>query len=123
LALAAEKQLTYVSAAAAAQPHSYSLSLLALMEAEYPSAELVCAASGNTVPGELAKLVAQKPSVGLSVILKTSENAEKLKAAAPFTAEYRIPQSGAMYYLCRDKTCFEPANSLEKLGDALTELI
>jgi len=120
---AAEKQLEFVSGAASAQPTAHSFSLLAILEEEYTSAELVCVTSGNEMPSDLTALISQKTLGNLSVLLKTSENAGKLKAIAPFTAEYGIPESGEFYYLCSGRTCFEPVDTLEKLKDELSELV
>lgn len=120
---AAEKQLDFVSGAASSHPASHSLSLLALMEAEYQSAELVCVTSGNETPSELTALISQKTLGNISVLLKTSENAKKLKEIAPFTAEYQIPESGELYYLCSGKTCFKPVDDLKKLKDELSKLV
>ena len=119
---AAEKQLEFVSAAASAHPASHSLSLLALMEAEYSCAELICVSAGNEVPLELTELISKKTFGNLSILLKTTENAEELKAVAPFTTEYQIPESGALYYLCRGRTCRKPVDKLEELENELSEL-
>ena len=119
---AAAKQLEFISAAASAHPASHSLSLLALMEAEYPGAELICVSAENNVPPELAELISQKVFGNLSVLLKTSGNAEDLKMAAPFTSEYPIPESGVMYYLCRGRICRKPVDKIEELENELSEL-
>ncbi len=119
---AAEKQLDFVSKVIAAQPSSHSLSLLALMEAEYSSAELVCVTSENEVPAELTELISKKTADNFSVLLKTPKNEEKLSTIAPFTAEYRIPESGAMYYLCKGSICLKPVDKLEKLNEELSKL-
>ncbi len=120
LAKAAEKQLTFVSAAANTQPSAFSLSLIALMEAEYTSAELVCVSTENETPTELTELISERPSGSLSFLLKTPDNAESLAKAAPFTSEYPIPVSGTLYYLCRGKTCFEPVSELKKVLEMLS---
>ena len=116
---AAEKQLAFVSAAAKTQPSAYSLSLIALMEEEYPSAELVCVSADNEVPAELTDLISQRASGNLSVLLKTPDNAENLAKAVPFTSEYSLPSSGKLFYLCVGKTCFEPDTKLEKVLERL----
>ncbi|PKM72758.1 MAG: hypothetical protein CVU91_06940 [Firmicutes bacterium HGW-Firmicutes-16] len=120
LAKTAEKQLAFVSAAANTQPSAYGLSLIALMEAEYPSAELVCVSAENETPTDLKEFISDRPSGSLSVLLKTPDNAEKLAKAAPFSSEYPIPTSGIFYYLCRGKTCFEPVTELRKVLEMLS---
>jgi len=119
---AAEKQLDFVSKAASAQPSSHSLTLIALMEAEYLSAELVCVTAENKTPPELSELISKKTFGNLSALLKTPENAEDLTAIAPFTAEYQFPESGVMYYMCRGRRCLQPVDKLEMLKDELAEL-
>ncbi|MEA4895720.1 MAG: thioredoxin domain-containing protein [Oscillospiraceae bacterium] len=116
----ADRQMAFVSAAAKNQPSAFSLSLIALMESQYPLSELVCVSAENEIPDELSKLASEIPDRSLSVIFKTPGNAEKLAKAAPFTAEYRIPSSGRLYYLCRDKTCFEPVAELIKVLEMLS---
>ena len=119
---AAEKQLYFVSAAASTQADSHSFSLLALMEAEYPCAELICVTAENEAPKELSELISEKTFGNLSILLKTAQNSEELMSAAPFTAEYRIPEIGVLYFLCRGKTCLKPVEKLEQIKNELQEL-
>ncbi len=118
----AERQLEFMAKTVSAQPSSSSLALLALMEAEYSTAELVCVSAENEAPSSISDLAA-KAGGSLSVLLKTPQNAERLAEIAPFTAEYEIPQSDARYYLCRGRSCLRPAAKLEELEEELSEFV
>ena len=117
-----ERQLEFMAKTVAAQPSSHSLALLALIEAEYPTAELVCSAAKNEAPSVLADLVSRAGG-SLTVLFKTPQNAEALAGVAAFTGDYEIPQIGALYYLCRGKSCLKPVTKLEELEDELSEFI
>ena len=52
---------------------------------------------------------------GLAVLVKTPGNAEALALCAPFTAEYAIPEQGAMYYLCQNGACQAPVTEFARL--------
>jgi len=119
---AAEKQMSFITAAAGKQPSGYGLAMLALTEELYPSAELVCVAKEASLPKELIELSCRKSTENFSILLKTSENMQQLDDAAPFTADYPIPESGTMYYLCRNGTCLKPVKELSELDDELNKL-
>lgn len=118
----AERQLEFMGKTAAAQPSSHGFALLALTEAEYPTAELICVTAEDEEPTALADLVSRAGG-NLSVLLKTLRNAETLARVSAFTADYEIPQSGALYYLCRGQSCMKPVANLEELEDELSLLV
>ena len=62
------------------------------------------------------------PVPGLNVLLKTPGNAEILAKAAPFTAEYPLPERGIRYYLCQNRTCGQPAGSIREIEARLEAL-
>jgi len=107
---AAEKQLRFLAGAAEAAPTGHSLTLLTLLETQWPGGELVAAAAET--PAELTAFLREKPRIGVSVLVKTRENEKRLAAAAPFTASYPVPETGAAYYWCREGRCERPAASL-----------
>ena len=92
--------------------------MLAFLEELWPSAELVVTA--QEIPEELRVFLREKPHPGLTVLVKTPENAGALTAAAPFTKDYPIPAQGARYYLCRNGTCAQPVDRIPEL-EALWE--
>ena len=117
--LSAERQLIYVCSQLKNYPAGYSFSLLALLEALYPSHELVCAATDPEAPAALIRFLRENSVLNLFVLIKTQENAETLSKASPFVADYRLPKSGAAYYLCQNSTCSAPVNTLEELSRKL----
>ncbi|HWP50856.1 MAG TPA: thioredoxin domain-containing protein [Clostridia bacterium] len=116
---AADRQLKFVIGALSDYPAGYCVSLLALMTALYPTQELICAASDNSGPADLLAFLRQNPISGLEVLAKTKENQHVLAQAAPFTADYPLPESGCAYYLCRNRACSAPVYSLSALKDLL----
>lgn len=118
---AADLQLRYLTGAAEEYPAGHSFTLLAILEALSPGAELLCAASGERPPEELAAFL-RHPVPGLNVLLKTPGNAEILAKAAPFTAEYPLPERGIRYYLCQNRTCGQPAGSIREIEARLEVL-
>ncbi len=106
---AAEKQLRFLAGAAQKHPDAHCFTLLVLTEALWETEELVVCAKEE--PNELREYL-KKPHPGLTVLLKTPESAEALDRLAPFTREYPIPASGAMYYRCHGGVCQRPAKTL-----------
>lgn len=117
-----DKQLDFITASASSQPASQSFSMLALIEDISPSAELICVTADENAPAELFELIRQKRAANLTVILKTPENQGRLERVAPFTSEYPIPKDGALYYLCRGRTCIAPVRTLSELDESLSGL-
>ncbi len=115
---AAEKQLSFLAGAAEQYPAGHSFTLLVLLEALWPGAELLCA--GEKTPPELLALLREKPCPGLNVLVKTAENREELAAAAGFSAAYPVPGRGTRYYLCRDGACAAPTDDLSALEAELS---
>ena len=86
-----------------------------MMDALYPHRELVCAVKDG-LSDELANYLVEHPAVDIQVLLKTESNAKILTQCAPFTQDYPIPKTGAMYYLCENGTCKAPVKSFSELG-------
>ncbi len=118
---AAELQLRYLAGAAEDYPAGHSFALMAMLEALSPGAELLCAAAGENPPEELTAFL-RHPFPGLTVLLKTPGNADILAKAAPFTAEYPLPERGIRYYLCQNRTCSQPADSIREIEVRLEAL-
>lgn len=112
---AAWRQLCFLAGAAEQYPIGHSFALLAMLEGLYPHKELVCV-TGQTVPQELKRYLQANPGHGLSILLKTKENAATLAACAPFTADYPIPEQGAAYYLCEQGACKKPMSDFAALS-------
>ncbi len=114
---AAELQLSWLAGAADGYPAGHSFAMLTLLEALWPTAELVVTA--HEIPEELRAFLRETPRPGLTVLGKTPENAASLVEPAPFTREYPVPTQGARYYLCRDGACAQPVASIPELAALL----
>ena len=111
---AADKQMAFLAGEADYYPAGHSFALLAMADGLYPHRELVCASRAG-VPQELEQYLREHPADGLAVLVKTPGNAEALAVCAPFTAEYAIPEQGAMYYLCQNGACQAPVTEFARL--------
>ena len=114
---AADLQLSWLAGAARDYPAGYSFAMLAFLEELWPTAELVVTA--QEPPEELQAFLRGNPHPGLSMLVKTPENADALAALAPFTKDYQILMQGARYYLCRNGACAQPVDSISKLKTVL----
>ncbi len=113
----ADRQLSWLAGEAGRQPEACCAALLAMTEALYPRRELVCA-SAQGVPAWLAETGERER---LAVLAKTPENSRALDRLAPRVAEYPLPASGEMLYLCREGACAPPVGSREELERLLRE--
>ena len=110
---AAEKQLSFISAAMKGYPAGHSFGLLAFLEALYPSMELVCATCEADPPEELLELLRRQAVPNLTVLVKTGENQRNLETASAFTGAYPIEEGPPKYYLCENGGCLPPMNFKE----------
>ena len=110
---AADLQLSWLAGAAEGYPAGHSFAMLACLEELWPTAELVITA--QKPPEELRGFLREAPRLGLTVLVKTQENAGTLAALAPFTKDYPIPAQGAQYYLCQGGACAQPVDSIPEL--------
>ncbi|MBR7071823.1 MAG: thioredoxin domain-containing protein, partial [Clostridia bacterium] len=108
-----DTQMRYLSGGIESYPIGHGFALMSLLESCWPTQELVVTAT--TMPEELPRFLRKAPRPNLTVLVKTPENADRLRAVAPFTEAYPIPESGARYYLCRDGACEAPVESMEAL--------
>ena len=111
---AAQRQLRFLANAIWDHPGSSCLGVLAMMEALYPHRELVCA-SRDGLPGELKNYLKEHSADNLQILLKTAENTDAFADCAPFAADYPVPESGTVYYLCEDGACKAPTKDFSQL--------
>ncbi len=116
---AADRQLRFVCGAISDYPAGYCVSLLAMMTVLYPGQELICAAADEGDSEMLLNFLRETPVSNLTVLVKTRSNQQALAQAAPFTADYPLPEHGCGYYLCRNKACSAPVYSLPELKNLL----
>ncbi|KAF5041274.1 hypothetical protein DSECCO2_524730 [anaerobic digester metagenome] len=116
---AADRQLGFVCGALADYPAGYCVSLLALTTVLYPAQELICTVADSGGPAALLAFLRESPVAGLTVLAKTKENQQALAQAAPFTADYPLPERGCAYYLCRNRACAAPVYALTELRGLL----
>ncbi len=110
---AADLHLSWLAGAAEGYPAGHSFAMLACLEELWPTAELVITA--QKPPEELRGFLREAARLGLTVLVKTQENAGTLAALAPFTKDYPIPAQGAQYYLCQGGACAQPVDSIPEL--------
>lgn len=113
----AERQLEWLDQDAEEDPAERCLALLAALETARPRQELVCAAR-ERIPGWLA---AVGETYRLAVLAKTSDNGGALADAAPWTAALPVPASGETLYLCRERSCMPPVNTVAALRELFRE--
>lgn len=111
------KQIRFLAGNIADYPSAYSFTLLALMQVLYPSRELVCLEPSAKEIEELRRLGERDSN--LAIVVKTKENAERLKKAAPFTEAYGIIPGKGKFYLCTQNRCQAPVDSLKEIADIL----
>lgn len=112
---AAERQLRFLAASLTEAPISYAFALTAILEALHPAGELTVVSREQEPPAGLLPLLTRYARSGLLVLHKTPLTEAALRAAAPFTADYPLPDTGADYYLCRNRACSAPLHGLDAL--------
>ena len=105
-------QLSFLAGCINGQPAAATYSLLAVLAALRESKELVVAV-GSALDDEQAICIKNlSPDTfthGLSIIVKTPDNAELLSTIFPFTGEYPLPKPGtSAYYVCKKGACQAP---------------
>ena len=93
----------------------HSFALADMLDAIYPSRELICAGAEEGVPEPLADYLRQSTADNLSVLIKTPATAGELEKTAPFAASYPLPEKDDLYYLCQNGTCSAPVQSFNEL--------
>lgn len=112
---AAARQLDFMAGACEEYPAGHSFALLSMEDALHPRRELLCAARDG-VPQQLRQYLAENPADGLSILVKTPENADMLAKLAPYTADVPLPGRGTVYYLCENGACRAPVEDFGLLG-------
>lgn len=121
-----EKQLRFLAGSMEGYPMGHSYGLLTVMDVLYPSKELVCIFSAASDTEERKKLLCQLAYLaetvqGLSVVVKTKENAQEIGKLIAYVRDYPIPEAGGRFYLCAGSQCMAPVSELKQVIQKLEE--
>ena len=99
-------------------------SLLCVRSIWHPAKELVCTLSSGSDTERRRKRAAQLANLavtaeGLTVVIKTEENAREMERLIPYTKDYPVPDTGELFYLCVGHECMQPVPQLEQLIEKL----
>jgi len=121
----ADRQLRFLAGQISDYPAGFSFSLMAFQSALYPSRQIVCVAvrsdssraNNHEVNDpenyeELSDYLSDNYEPNTVVLLKTEENAEKLKEIADFVEDYMAINDRTTYYICENHHCIAPSNEL-----------
>ncbi len=111
----AQKQLAFLAPRVEAQPRGGAFALMALMEAVYPSREVVCALKNEEDARAVAQAIGKRFIPNLSVLIKTANGAEEQAEASPFIENYPLPDGRFAFYVCQNRSCGAPVRSLEEM--------
>ncbi len=106
---AADRQMRFMAGRAEEHPAGHTFALLAMGKALSPGRELIVCSEG--LPKELKNINAED----LTILYKSSENAQRLASCAPFTADYPVPKENASWYLCENGVCHNAVTSFSEL--------
>lgn len=113
------KQLAFLTGHIKDYPAAYSFSLIAIQSDLSPSKELICVALTLQDIKPLKELLVKIYQPNLTVIIKTQENADKLKDLAAYIKDYPFPEEGVVYYLCQNNSCSAPITDFKVLEELL----
>ncbi len=108
----ADKQLSFLAGQVKDYPAGHSFSLIAFLQALYPSKEIVCVVSEKEDHQELKDYLAENFEPNTVVLLKSEENDEVLREVADYIDDYRMLNDKTTYYICENHTCMAPTNEL-----------
>lgn len=112
---AADRQIAFLANVVRDYPAGHCLCLFTFAGVLYPHKELVCAVKDG-LPKELVEYLRKTLVYGLNVLVKTADNEKELSKCAPYTKEYPVPESGTVYYLCKNGACIAPVTEFGELG-------
>lgn len=110
----AQNQINFLASNIKDYPSAYCFSLISMMEAFYPSSELICVLPKNINLQKIHEFANQKEYPPI-IIVKTPENEKLLSEIAPFTSEYEFLDNTENYYYCQGNVCKPPVTNLNEL--------
>jgi uncharacterized protein len=108
----ADRQLRFLAGQVKDYPAGHSFSLIAFLQALYPSKEIVCVLSENEDFKELTDYLSEHFEPNTVVLMKSEKNMEELQEIADYIEDYRIINNKTTYYVCEDHNCKAPTNEL-----------
>lgn len=108
----ADQQLAFLAGQVKDYPSGYSFSLISMMQALYPSKEIICVESENEDHQELKDYFSENFEPNTVALLKNEENLDELKKVADYIGDYEILNNKTTYYICENHRCFAPTNEL-----------
>ncbi len=122
----ANRQLRFLAGQVKDYPAGHSFAMIAMMQALYPTKEIVCVASRNASSRAndreatdlenhvaLSDYLAEHFEPNTVVLLKTDENVEALSGIADYVEDYRTINDKTTYYVCENHHCLAPTNELK----------
>ena len=110
-----DKQMSFLASESKTYPMGFSFSLYSMINVLYPHENLVCVSKDEGIEKKIFSYLQKHKKSDVDVIIKTPKKASELEKLAPFTSEYPIPESGTMYYLCKNGACSAPVNDIKNL--------
>ena len=112
--------MSYLAGAMESYPSGHSYALLTMMNILYPAKELLCTIPADANPDNSNEVLKQLSYLSetvpnLTVIVKTTANANELEKLAPYTENYPVTKSGIQFYLCTANNCMPPVSNLDQL--------
>jgi len=114
-----EKQMNYITKRVEDYPSGYCFSMMATMLLIYPTKELICLIQNPSEIKEVQKLLAKHFLPNVTVLVKTSNNSDKLEQIATFTKEYKLQGDSVSFYLCENHACLSPIHEIKELEGLL----
>ncbi len=113
-----EKPEKAFSSRISAAPSVYTGFLSAYLTGAAPSKEIAIV-SDEPDTSDYLRLIRKKYEPGKAVLLKNSDNSEKINKLAPFAREMKLAGGKTTIYVCENYVCNRPAENLEELRNLL----
>lgn len=113
---AGERQLAFLAGEMESYPAGYSCALLAVLEAVYPSAQLVCVTREETAPPKLLERPAAGSAAQSFGFAQNASNGGKIGRTRAFYSGISNPRIRLPFYLCRNGSCSAPTAELSALS-------
>jgi len=129
----ADKQISFLAGQVKDYPAGHCFSLIAFLQALYPSKEIVCVVSESRLNTTTAKTIKREPDMNPEylelkyylanqyepntvVLVKEERNEEELQKIAGYVKDYQMINDKTTYYVCVNHSCNAPSNELRMQG-------